>query len=276
MTRTVRASSAWGTKSGLDAFAAHGGSSCRCCGAARVKGWLGWRESPHRDFRRRKGDLALCPRMKWVNYDSVSENDLSAPAMLRGRCPSPFLLDKAEVILALDADLLYSESGHLRHARAFAAGRTLAAPEAGMNRLYVVEPGMTLTGGAADHRFRLEAARIAPWAWALAAELGRLGLSAFAGFTSAAPLSEAGQRWVKAVAKDLMALRPERSHGRTGAAGRTSPPAFRFIWNWGTSAAPFSCADGARPSLQRAVEVATARWQPADHLWPCSGANPLY
>jgi len=200
-----------GKKSGWDAFTAAWREQLPLLQGRQGEGLAVLAESASSPtFRRlQKEMLALFPRMKWVNYDSVSdETCLSAARIACGVDARPLvLLDKAEVILALDADLLYSESGHLRHARAFAAGRTLAAPEAGMNRLYVVEPGMTLTGGAADHRFRLEAARIAPWAWALAAELGRLGLSAFAGFTSAAPLSEAGQRWVKAVAKDLMTHR---------------------------------------------------------------------
>jgi len=149
------------------------------------------------------------PLMKWVNYDSVSdENILTAARIACGVDARPLaLLDHAEVILALDGDIFYSESGHLRHASGFATGRRLETSEAGMNRLYVVEPGMTITGGAADHRLRLEASRIAPWAHSLAAELGGLGLSSFAGFTSFATLDEASQRWLKAAARDLMAHR---------------------------------------------------------------------
>jgi molybdopterin-containing oxidoreductase family iron-sulfur binding subunit len=36
-----------------------------------------------------------------------------------------------------------------------------------MNRLYVVEPAFTVTGGAADHRYRLKASEIANFANAL-------------------------------------------------------------------------------------------------------------
>ncbi len=149
------------------------------------------------------------PLMRWVNYDSVSdENILSAARIACGDDARPLaLLERAEVVLALDADLFYSESGHLRHARNYAAGRKLEAPDKAMNRLYVVEPGMTITGGTADHRLRLEASRIATWAHALAAELGRLGLSAFAGLSAPALSSESGRRWIDVVARDLIAHR---------------------------------------------------------------------
>ncbi|HZU97231.1 MAG TPA: 4Fe-4S dicluster domain-containing protein [Planctomycetota bacterium] len=55
---------------------------------------------------------------------------------------------RARRILALDADFLAAGPFHLRHARDFAATRTVED----MSRLYVVEPCPTPTGLAADHR----------------------------------------------------------------------------------------------------------------------------
>ena len=45
-----------------------------------------------------------------------------------------------------------------------------------MNRLYVVESNMTLTGGMADHRLRMKSSDIPAYVVALASELNSLGL----------------------------------------------------------------------------------------------------
>ena len=71
------------------------------------------------------------------------------------------------MILALDSDFLALEGEHLRHAREFASRRE--PPR--MNRLYVAEPAFTVTGGMADHRFRMRGAEVAGFARAVAAEL---------------------------------------------------------------------------------------------------------
>ena len=61
-------------------------------------------------------------------------------------------LDKADVVLAIDSDLLSSAPGHLRFARDFASRRNPTRTQK-MLRLYAVEPTPTLTGSVADHRF---------------------------------------------------------------------------------------------------------------------------
>jgi len=62
-----------------------------------------------------------------------------------------------------------------------------------LNRLYVVEPSPSPTGGMADHRFVLRASEIETWAWDLAAAVG---LSA---------QSSARHKEVEAIARDLKA-----------------------------------------------------------------------
>ena len=57
----------------------------------------------------------------------------------------------ADVILALDSDLIEGAPGYLRHARDFASRRNPV--RARMSRVYAAEPVPTLIGGAADHRF---------------------------------------------------------------------------------------------------------------------------
>ena len=84
-------------------------------------------------------------------------------------------LDRAAVILALDADPLLTDPEMIRHARGFAAGRRAGASGGAMNRLYAVEGVYSLTGAMADHRLRLQSRQIAPFLAALAARLGSSG-----------------------------------------------------------------------------------------------------
>ena len=69
-------------------------------------------------------------------------------------------LAPADVILCADADILGTMPMHLRHARAFADRRR--DPRAGMNRLYAIEPSLTVTGMAADERLRCQPSAIEP------------------------------------------------------------------------------------------------------------------
>jgi MoCo/4Fe-4S cofactor protein with predicted Tat translocation signal len=103
--------------------------------------------------------------------------------------------DTAEIILAVDSDLLDSAPGHLAHARAFARRRRELASGGRGNRLYAIESTPTLTGANADHRFVVAAAQIEPVMRALAAHLG-VGPKAWA--------DGASPSWLPAVAADLM------------------------------------------------------------------------
>ena len=57
------------------------------------------------------------------------------------------------MILSLDSDFLGEGDEQTRLSREFAARRE---PSRQMNRLYVVEPALTITGAMADHRLRLK------------------------------------------------------------------------------------------------------------------------
>ena len=104
-------------------------------------------------------------------------------------------LDHARVILSLDADFLLHDRDHVRLAREFAAGRR--KPDA-MNRLYVAESALTITGIAADHRLALPSGKIAALTLALAGQLGVAG-------AGGSPADGIDAKWVSAVAKDLKA-----------------------------------------------------------------------
>ena len=76
---------------------------------------------------------------------------------------------KAKVILSIGADFLNGEDPAA--IEAFAAKRRLRGPGGPMNRLWVMEGAMTLTGAKADHRFPLRPSRAALAAFALARAL---------------------------------------------------------------------------------------------------------
>ena len=116
---------------------------------------------------------ARYPKLQWATYDAVSdENRLAGLRHATGRDLDLMLrLDRASVILALDADPLLTDPEMIRHARGFADGRRAGASGGAMNRLYAVEGVYSLTGAMADHRLRLESRQIAPFLAALAARL---------------------------------------------------------------------------------------------------------
>ncbi|RKH79576.1 4Fe-4S dicluster domain-containing protein [Corallococcus sp. AB045] len=139
-----------------------------------------------------------------------------------------------EVVVALDDDFLATtQPGHLRAARDFVNARK---PEA-MNRLWVAESTLTVTGGFADERLRMRPSQGVALMLALAAEVGR-GLRGIApanpsrGVTpalasglaglSAPPtaLTDAQRAWALGAARDLLL---HRGQGRV-TVGACQPP----------------------------------------------------
>jgi len=133
--------------------------------------------------------------------------------------PGPFEarvdLEQADVVVCLDADPLFAEDRGVRHQRAFARRRD---PDGDMSRLYVVEPHLTVTGTAADHRLRLPAHAVHGYAAALARKLGVKGDLPEEAFDGDA-------RWVDAVAADLRRAGPRAAV----LAGRRQPAPVRAL-----------------------------------------------
>ena len=78
-----------------------------------------------------------------------------------------YRFDRANVILSLDADFLCSGMpGGLRYARDYADRRRAAAqdPNTTPPRLYVAEGTPSITGGMADHRFRMRTSEVEAFA----------------------------------------------------------------------------------------------------------------
>jgi MoCo/4Fe-4S cofactor protein with predicted Tat translocation signal len=117
------------------------------------------------------------PQARWVEYEPISrDNERAGSTLAFGRPYRTHMdLEKADVIVCLDADILMTHPASIRHARDFAAGRR--ADDGGMNRLYVIEATHSVTGSVADHRFPVSQGSIPHVLGRLAGELYRQGLA---------------------------------------------------------------------------------------------------
>src|SRR5207249_2778526 len=101
------------------------------------------------------------PSAKWHQWDPASRDNARAGAKLAfgGYVDVQYRLDQADVILALDADLLACGPGSVRYARDFAARRRPEHADR-MNRLYAIESMPTSTGARADHRLAVRPSEV--------------------------------------------------------------------------------------------------------------------
>ncbi|MBN2082791.1 TAT-variant-translocated molybdopterin oxidoreductase, partial [bacterium] len=117
--------------------------------------------------------------------------------------------DQASVLASFDDDFLAVHPNAVRHAHDFAAGRRVT--DGRMNRLYVVESGLSVTGMNADHRIAAQPAEIAVMLEALATELINahglaVPLSAMGAMAGLATNSSAADpQLVQILARDLAA-----------------------------------------------------------------------
>ncbi len=144
--------------------------------------------------------LALYPQAKWHQYESAGRDMVREGAKLAfgEYVNAVYHFDRAEVIVALDADFLFVGPGAVRYAHDFSDKRRVTGPDSTMNRLYAVESTPTITGAMADHRLPLRAGEVEAFARALADGLGAKS----AGNGIAAPAGvPAG--WLAALVGDL-------------------------------------------------------------------------
>ena len=181
------------------------------------------------------------PAAKWFAYEAFDcENSLAGSKLAFGGTFKPLYdLAEANVIVSFDCDFLHAESS-LATARTYAAGRFRkgaaagkAAAETQMSRLYVAESNMTLTGGAADHRWTMKASRIGGLALAIAQEVlasgGDAGLKSAVAQAAAQVVSPdmPDPKHVQAIAADLLAA---GNRGKSVLlAGESQPPAVHAL-----------------------------------------------
>jgi molybdopterin-containing oxidoreductase family iron-sulfur binding subunit len=152
----------------------------------------------------------LFPAAAFHVYRPINRDTEVAGAQLAFGRPvdAQYRFDAADVVVSLDSDFLVDGANCVRHARDYASRRRPLDGQK-LNRLYVVEPGQSITGGQADHRFRVRAQEVADVALALAAELGVLNgaLGTAVGGYKQHSFSKKGKNWVAILAKDLLANR---------------------------------------------------------------------
>jgi MoCo/4Fe-4S cofactor protein with predicted Tat translocation signal len=147
------------------------------------------------------------PRAIWAEYEPLTldeETEASKEAFNKAGVRAVYHLDKARTIVSLDGDLLGAHPNKVRHSNDWSAGRRSADTAKSMNRLYIAETAMTVTGSVADHRLPVKPSQVSAVAVALAAALG------VAGLVAPAELTDAQKKWVAAAAADL------KTSGRAG------------------------------------------------------------
>ncbi len=146
--------------------------------------------------------LAAYPQAKWVQWEPLGRHNAREGSRLAfgEYVDAQYAIDKADVILSLDAEFLCQGAAGLKHARAFASRRRIEGERGQTCRLYAVESTPTNTGTKADHHLPLRASEIETFARAVAAQLGVAG-------ASAATVSDAATRWIAPLVKDLQATR---------------------------------------------------------------------
>jgi len=173
--------------------------------------------------------LKQLPAAAWHQYEPVSNYTAQAGAHLAfGTDVTPlYHVDKADVILALEADFLACEPGNLRYVHDFAQKRRVRDAHQAMNRLYVVESSLSLTGSIADHRLPLRSSAVAGFARAVAQALGvRAESDATAAQSAlllsrlAAPAADSQAPRISTIAEDLW----QHRGSSLVMAGRQQPP----------------------------------------------------
>ncbi len=196
------------------------------------------------------------PQAKWYQYDPVGRDNARAGAILAfGEDVQPIHhLDRADVVVSLDADFMTVGPARLREARDFAARREpepdlYGSKPKSMNRLYVAEPTPTCTGSLADHRLRIAAGQVEGLARAIAQGVGAEGVAA-----PSKPLGGDQAAFAKGVVADLNAHK-----GRSVViAGFAQPPAVHALAH---------AINGALGNAGKTVDyIAPVEAEPADRM----------
>ena len=152
--------------------------------------------------------LERLPNARFVSWSPLAPQSRYDGTKLAFGRPFEPLYDfgKARVIAAFDSDFLAAHGAGLGYARGWAERR---APGAGMNRLYVVEPCLTVTGSVADHRLRVKGTEVEGVLRALVAAVAQMRPALQPLAANAPKLDAAKQKWVTALARDLVAAGKE-------------------------------------------------------------------
>jgi molybdopterin-containing oxidoreductase family iron-sulfur binding subunit len=143
------------------------------------------------------------PQAKLYSYAPLSDDNsrLGVEMALGKRLEPRYRLDKARVILSLDSDFLQPTPQQLKYAADFASQRA-PAPGGEMNRLYVAESTLSITGTMADNRLRLKPSEVQGFAMAVLMQLP--GFERLQPAVNSMVLPVQQTKWAAAIAKDLV------------------------------------------------------------------------
>ncbi len=185
------------------------------------------------------------PGYPWLRDDALALLGMRDTGVL-------YDVDKADVVVSIDADFLHTEGDALRNARLLAQRRDPDGALDALSRLYVVEPSMTVTGMAADNRRAVPASQMGAFLGALAAELTKQGIRWPQGADALVAAASKGAKddfgkWPAVVAKDLLAHR-----GRSlVVVGYRQPPAVQALGH---------CINEALGNTGKTVRFVESRW----------------
>jgi MoCo/4Fe-4S cofactor protein with predicted Tat translocation signal len=163
------------------------------------------------------------PEARWHQFEAANLDNVHAGCRLAfGRdVDVRYRFDRADIVVALDADFLSELPGSVRYARDFIDRRRVAGGNGRMNRLYALESTPTITGAMADHRLPLRPTLIESLARLIYTRLK----SPSAGATDSTLLPGVSAKWLAAVMSDLAQHR-----GRSLViAGSGQPPAVHAL-----------------------------------------------
>jgi MoCo/4Fe-4S cofactor protein with predicted Tat translocation signal len=139
------------------------------------------------------------PAMQWHQWEPLHrDNERAAAQQAFGRpLERTFDVGSADVIFAVESDLISGAPGWLAYARQFAARRRPDETSAKMSRVYAIESTPTLLGAKADHRLPMRSAE-------LLAALRYLAGAVGAGPKEWAQTNVREADWLSAAAQDLV------------------------------------------------------------------------
>jgi MoCo/4Fe-4S cofactor protein with predicted Tat translocation signal len=160
------------------------------------------------------------PAMRWHQWEPLHrDNELAASQRAFGRpLERVFDVGAADLIFAVESDLISAVPGWLAYARQFAAHRRPDETGGKMSRVYAIESTPTLIGAKADHRLPMRPADISAAVRYLAGTVG-------AGPKEWARAEIRDTDWLKAAAQDLM---QHRGHALFHA-GREQPEEIHLL-----------------------------------------------
>ncbi len=153
--------------------------------------------------------MAAYPKAWWGNWSAMANDNVVAAAKATSGAIAMPNLEKAKVIVALDADLLGCPVAGVAHSAAWAKGRRVNAADPAkqeLSRMYVAEPSLTVTGMSADDRLAVRRSDIPVLAAVIAKELGVSGVDALATNARAGAMLDAhGKEILAQLVADLKA-----------------------------------------------------------------------